>query len=98
MTVKLFRIVHSVVPTFHIDLPQLKTIGLLAFSYIHCKNKLVEITHFWLPELQNCNSGNQKWVISTHLFLQCKPPPLVAMEICLGVFYNYKLFTNTMVS
>ena len=39
MTVKLFRIVYSVVPTFHI--PQLKTIGLLAFSYIN--------HHLWLP-------------------------------------------------
>ena len=43
---------------------------------IHCKNKWVEITHAWLPELHtskdNCNSGNQAWVTSTHLFLQCK--------------------------
>ena len=42
---------------------------------LHCKNKWVEITHAWLPELHtskdNCNSGNQAWVTSTHLFLQC---------------------------
>ena len=41
----------------------------------HCKNKWVEVTHAWLPELQLpfdvCNSGNHAWVISIHLFLQC---------------------------
>ena len=40
----------------------------------HCKNKWVEVTHAWLPELQLsfdvCNSDNHAWVISTHLFLQ----------------------------
>ena len=46
-------------------------------SALHCKNKCIEITHAWLPELHtskdNCNSGNQAWVTSTHLFLQCTP-------------------------
>ena len=43
---------------------------------LHCKNKWVEVTHAWLPELQLsfdvCNSGNHAWVISIHLFLQCR--------------------------
>ena len=45
------------------------------YKCLHCKNKWVEVTHAWLPELQLsfdvCNSGNHTWVISTHLFLQC---------------------------
>ena len=46
-----------------------------ASQLLHCKNKWVEVTHAWLPELQLsfdvCNSGSHAWVISTHLFLQC---------------------------
>ena len=49
--------------------------NILLFYFIHCKNKWVQVTHAWLPELQLsfdvCNSGNHAWVISTHLFLQC---------------------------